>query len=172
MPTRLRSLVVSPPFDALKQAAGLSGNWERPDPELGVESFDLRRMREVLREATPADGASATRLQSDCRAGGSERRNRLACEDGERIDVLDEVWPADCRANLFNFISIRRGEGRPEVKDNGSWPLPRAPGLIKSSGKDADTAGSPRLWGCPLFAQRGHNGFRCSQGVLRWSSLI
>jgi hypothetical protein len=54
----------SPPFDALKQAANLSGNWGRPDQELRIESFDLRRMRGVLREATPAEKEQARR---DCR---------------------------------------------------------------------------------------------------------
>ena len=66
----------SPPFDALKQAAGLRGNWEPPDPELRVESFDLRWMRDVLLEATPAEMEQARR---DCKviAGlrGSEQGN-------------------------------------------------------------------------------------------------
>ena len=54
----------SPSFDALKQAAGLRGNWEPPDPELDVESFDLRRMRDVLLEATPAEMEQA---RLDCK---------------------------------------------------------------------------------------------------------
>jgi hypothetical protein len=55
---------VSPPFDALKQAAGLTGNWGAPDAELRIESFDLRRMRDVLREATPAE---MEQLRRDCK---------------------------------------------------------------------------------------------------------
>jgi hypothetical protein len=42
-------------FDALKRAAGLGGSWEPPDPELGMESFSLPRMREILREASPVE---------------------------------------------------------------------------------------------------------------------
>jgi hypothetical protein len=55
---------VSPPFDALKQSAGLSGDWGAPDAELRIESFDLRRMRDVLREATPAEMEQA---RDDCK---------------------------------------------------------------------------------------------------------
>ena len=51
----------STPFDALKRAGGLSGNWEPPDPELLVESFSLRRMRDVLREASPEEMEQARR---------------------------------------------------------------------------------------------------------------
>jgi hypothetical protein len=54
----------SPPFDALKKAAGLRGNWEPPDPELRVESFNIRWMRDVLREATSAEREQARR---DCK---------------------------------------------------------------------------------------------------------
>jgi len=45
----------------LKRATGLGENWEPPDQELLVESFSLRRMRDVLREASPEEMEQARR---------------------------------------------------------------------------------------------------------------
>jgi hypothetical protein len=51
----------SPAFDALKNAAGLSEEWQPPDPELSVEGLSLSHLLDVLRGASTAEMEQARR---------------------------------------------------------------------------------------------------------------
>jgi hypothetical protein len=114
----------SAPFDALRRAAGLGADWKPPDQELLVESFSIRRMRDVLREASVAEMEQARR---DWKAIGAlaaaskaidwhvvrkalNVQRTSSAQPPAPVDYLLAVWrDFDVRAQLLTYlIFIRR----------------------------------------------------------------
>jgi hypothetical protein len=114
----------SPSLSALNKAAGLSGNWGPPDPELRVENFSLARIRSIPGGASIAEMEQSRR---DCkkiaemvaashaidwhtvrRALNVQRTS--SAQPPAPVDFLVALWRNfDARAILLPFlISVRR----------------------------------------------------------------
>jgi hypothetical protein len=111
-------------FAALKQAAGLGGNWSPPDAELLVESFSIARMRAIVADTSVAENEQSRRdwkqvaemvTLSDGTDWHAVRKmlNVQRTSSGQPpspVDFLLALWrDFDARAVFLPFlISIRR----------------------------------------------------------------
>ena len=126
----------SPSLNALKKAAGLSGEWKPPDPALLVENFSLARMRAILGDASIAEMEQSRRdwkkigemVAASDRVDWHAVRKALnvqrtsSAQPPAPVDFLIALWrDFDARAVLLPFlISVRRSPVRSDNQDDSA----------------------------------------------------
>jgi len=102
----------SPPFDALKKAGGLIGDWPPPDPELSVESLSIPHLCEILRNASTDEVDQARRdwamiAQLVDGSGAIDWRSIRKALHVERTSSAQPIAPADFLIALWHDFDAR-----------------------------------------------------------------